>query len=136
MTSTVQNNAENLTPGWIAEWVGPVGRSACFAGVQANTFLSSDPSRLVVQYLRKYEMVDLFDFQKAYGKEKVLEFLGDDTEQVGVPYQVEKLLQTDLSDLFKDPKILASFGGKKKLTEVSSLFFKFKGISLNISDQF
>src|SRR5437899_5608896 len=120
MTSSIQNNAEDLTAGWIAEWVGPVGKNSCFDAVQASTLLSPDPTRVVVQYLRKNALVDLPDFEEACGKNKVEKLLGGKPNQIAIPFQIEQLLQTDLNKLFSDPEVLAGFGEKTKLTEISS----------------
>ncbi len=123
MTSTVQNNAENQTAGWIAQWVGPVCRDACFASVQTNTLLSPDPSRLVVQYL-KSNVRGLPELEGEFGPEAIRKALGDKRDQILVPYQVEQFMQTPLDQLFDDDETIKSFGDATRVTEVATLFFK------------
>ncbi len=123
MTSFIQNNAENQTAGWIAEWAGPVGKEACIAGVTAGTGLSRGPASVVVDYVRKSAIISVPELLSGFGG-KALEGLG--ATNTLVPYEVEKLLQTDLDEVIKDVDALLQYekAGFTKVTHVTTLFFK------------
>src|SRR5579872_4834502 len=122
-------NVEHSTAGWIAEdLVGPVGKEACTALVsQSGTNLSPPVARIVTSYLEKPAKVDVPQLRAGHPGLNL--DLGD---EVCVSFEVEQLLQMDLDQVIKDDEALQRYKalGSTKVTHVTTLFFKARGMSL------